>query len=167
MPKPERTRVGTPLISFQHHESIGTHCMQLVFQEAAANQDRLATDADYFQRQRPRLEGALSELRLQWLMKPGKHKQLLSQKGLLKSLAQITTAGLQQLESQLDSNKDVCQLVTWLADTLGWLCKLVRERQQAPVALSTPTDTANLLAMRDAGGPRVKVCLCTAALLDC
>lgn len=135
---------GGPSISTRHALKILRHLAQ--------QQQRLATDAAYFEGEVDDLQDAAMHLIQQGKANGNTLKQLLRQeRQLFEQVATVAAAALSQLATQLDSNIQVSRAVMAVGAALSMLVSFVRGRTDNSDEPSTAADTSNLAMLRDTG----------------
>jgi hypothetical protein len=121
---------------------------------ATEQQRKLATDICFFKQQAELINSAAGHLK-QACSDQESGRQLLAQAPqMLRQLVVITTAVLQQLAAQRGSELEVSRAAGVLADVLGKLLDLARNRPADIYAPTPPADTATLRMMHHTGGRR-------------
>jgi len=146
------TTAVLPMVSLPARDIISLQRMKQILAQLSSQQQRLATDAAFLRQQSGGIHSVVGHLRDHYMSHQAKSKQLLQRDPqLLKQLAQITTAALQQLATQRDTEIEVSRAVAMLGDVLSWLLIATKVKSSQPIAPSSPADTANLCMLRDTG----------------
>lgn len=126
-----------------------------ILQRLARQQQRLSSDAAFFQQQTLDLRKAMFHF-TDFLNQPQRIRQLLQQTPLLlEHLATVGAAVLDQLTAQLVDGAvleiEICQTATLMFDRLSWILPSAQVRPVTNEDPSTPADAANLRVMAETG----------------
>lgn len=111
---------------------------------------KLATDVRFLKQQTGLINSAVGHL--QQACNEQACRQLLAKAPeMLRQLVLITTAVLQQLARQRDSDLQVSQAAAMLVDSLAWLLQSLSTRRADPHSPAAPVNAANLRMMHDTG----------------
>lgn len=141
-----------PLATLPARDTISLQRTKQILAQLSSQQQRLATNTAFFRQHSSDIHSVAGHLRDHYMAHPVKCKKLLQREPqLLKQLAQVLAAALQQLADQRDTEIEVSRAVASLGDVLSWLLTATKVKSSQPIAPSSPADTANLRILRDTG----------------
>jgi hypothetical protein len=149
-----RTNISMPMVATVQPAPVSLdRWKQIVAQlSVPAQLKKLATDVRFLKQQTGLIHSATGHLQQACSTEQGCKQLLAKAPQMLRQLVTVTTAVLQQLAKQRDSEVKVSQAAAMLIDSLAWLLQWVRARPDTSIFTpSAPADVANLHMLQDTG----------------
>jgi hypothetical protein len=129
------------------------HLKQIMAQlSVPAQLKKLAADVRFFRHQAKLITSAVGHMQQEFLQEQSCRQLLTKAPQLLRQLAVVTTAVLQQLAAQRDSEVQVSRAAGLLCNSLAKLLQLTRACPDFPAPGCAPDDTASLRMVQETGG---------------
>lgn len=130
----------------------------------AAQQQRLATDEEFFRMQIAHLQAAVTHLEQRDAQQPSTLKQFAQEHPqLLQHMAAVIAAGLDQLTTQLAASQSLSSTVGALCKVFARLLECVQEKPKRSHAPPTAADTNKVTMMAEKGVALV----CSRTVVEC
>jgi hypothetical protein len=145
-----------PMFALSTRKDISYKRMTSILSDMSGQQQRLATILPLFKQHADSMCSAFGHIIDLCLGKPSSSRQLLEREPqLLKQMAQVAAATLQQLATQGFKDPTVSRTAATICDTLSWLLPFITGRDtEFCDSPSTPADVQRLRLMLDTGGLR-------------